>query len=151
MAVGSVPDRRQAIHPPLAGVNGLGKSLLLTLDAIINLGLGVLLLVFPRGVVRFLGVPDADSAFYPSVLGAVLIGIGIALLVERGRRSAEAVGLGLAGAISINMCGGIVLGLWLAFGNLRLPLRGLVFLWALVVVLVGISAVELGSMLRRPA
>ena len=32
---------------------------LLTVDAAINLALGALLLVFPRGVIRALGAPDA--------------------------------------------------------------------------------------------
>jgi hypothetical protein len=122
---------------------------LLTVDAIINLALGGILLVFPRSIVALLGVPDAASAFYPSILGAVLIGIGIALLVESKRTSPDAVGLGLAGAIAINLCGGVVLGLWLVFGGLDLPARGQIFLWTLVVILVGISGVELAAMLRR--
>jgi hypothetical protein len=50
--------------------------------ASINLLLGVLLLVFPRSVVLTLGVPQSDSSFYPSILGAVLIGIGVALVIE---------------------------------------------------------------------
>ena len=115
------------------------KPYLLLLDAMINLGLGVLLIFFPSAVVDVLGVPPADSAFYPSILGAVLVGIGIALLVERNIGG----GLGLWGAIAINLCGGIVLGCWLVFGDLVLPLRGRVFLWGLVVVLVGISTVEM--------
>jgi hypothetical protein len=47
-------------------------------DAVIKLVLGVLLIVFPNSVVTFLGLPPADPSFYPSVLGAVLFGIGIA-------------------------------------------------------------------------
>ncbi len=42
-----------------------------------------------------------------------------------------------------NRCGGIVLGVWLLFGGLQLPLRGLAFLWGVVVVLVGISMIEM--------
>ena len=115
------------------------ERFLLLIDAIINLLLGVLLIFFPSSMVDALGVPKATSAFYPSILGAILFGIGIALLVQRNIGG----GLGLYGAISINICGGIVLGIWLLFGDLELPLRGLVFLWALVVVLVGISAIEI--------
>jgi hypothetical protein len=74
------------------------------------------------------------------LLGGVLIGIGIALLIERSRGRS---GLGLAGAISINLCAGLVLAGWLLFGSLDLPLRGQLFLWLLVVLLVGISGVEL--------
>ena len=112
--------------------------LLLFIDTVINLVLGCLLVTFPASVVSALGVPGSDSAFYPSILGAVLLGIGIALLIEivKGR------GLGLMGAVSINLCGGIVIGGWLLFGGLHLSVRGYVFLWALVALLVGVSAIE---------
>jgi hypothetical protein len=119
------------------------RSSLLTLDAVINLLLGALLVVFPRGVVSFLGIPGAESAFYPSILGGVLFGIGIALLFERGERRRPMRGLGLKGAIAINLSGGAVLAVWLIAGHLGLPLRGYVVLWTLVVLLVGISAVEI--------
>ena len=114
------------------------SRLLLFIDTVINLVLGCLLVTFPASVVSALGVPGSDSAFYPSILGAVLLGIGIALLIEivKGR------GLGLMGAVSINLCGGIVLGGWLLFGGLHLSVRGYVFLWALVALLVGVSAIE---------
>ena len=102
------------------------SSLLLTCDAIINLVLGALLVVFPARLVSAIGVSDAESAFYPSILGAVLFGIGVALLVERIRGTA---GLGLYGAISINLSGGLVLAAWLSFGSLALPIRGQAFLW----------------------
>ena len=115
-----------------------GRFILL-IDAIINLALGVLLIFFPSFLVAALGVPKSECAFYPSILGAVLFGIGIALLVERSSGG----GLGLAGAVSINLCGGIVLGLWLVLGDLQLPFRGFALLWGLVVILVGVSAFEI--------
>lgn len=118
----------------------MSSRTLLTVDSVINLVLGVLLVAFPARIVSTLGVPAAELAFYPSILGGVLFGIGIALLIERHRGSS---GLGLAGAISINLCGGLVLAGWLLFGGLSLPLRGRVFLWGLVAVLVGISSFEL--------
>jgi hypothetical protein len=125
------------------------RKYLLTIDAVINLSLGCLLVVFPRSVVAFLGVPSAESAFYPSMLGAVLIGIGIALLVEQYGRCRETAGLGLVGAVTINLCGGGVLAVWLLVGELGLPLRGSVFLWALVLLLLWISGLELLAKLRR--
>ena len=57
-------------------------SALLVVDAIINLLLGLVLLFFPASVVAFLGVPRSENAFYPSMLGAVLAGIGVALLAD---------------------------------------------------------------------
>jgi hypothetical protein len=115
---------------------------LLVVDAGINLVLGILLVAFPQGLVSALGIPDAAQGFYPNILGAVLFGIGIALLIERTRGSS---GLGLAGAASINLCGGLVLTGWLLFGSLALPLRGSLLLWGLALVLVVLSSVELAQ------
>ena len=122
------------------------SSVLPLIDAAINLLLGILLIIFPRSLVDLLGVPNIEPPFYPAILGAVLFGIGIALLIERFRGSG---GLGLLGAVSINLCGGIVLAGWLLFGGLNQPMRGQIFLWGLVVVLVGISTVELWVQLSR--
>lgn len=117
-------------------------TLLLTLDAFVNLALGTMLLFFPKGLVVALGLPYSASAFYPSILGAVLFGIGIALLLERNRPGRDGVGLGLAGAVAINLCGGLVLAGWLLIGNLDLPMRGTLLLWILVLLLVGLSTFE---------
>ena len=125
-----------------------GRDLLLTLDGVINLVLGIGLVVFPRALVQALGIPTVESAFYPSVLGGVLVGVGIALLVARFGDRAGAGGLGLTGAVAINLCGGLVLAGWLTFAPLALPLRGLLFLWALVLLLVGLSAFELAHQAR---
>lgn len=114
----------------------------LIVDAMINLILGIILLFFPLKVMGFLGLPVDVNVFYPSILGAVLIGIGMALLVEVFRRTATTAGLGLEGAMAINICGGIVLTGWLLSGKLSIPLRGEVLLWGLVIVLVGISGAE---------
>jgi hypothetical protein len=124
------------------------RSGLLLADAVINLILGALLLIFTGDIVRVLGVPGASSRFYPNILGGVLFGIGLALLIEYFRREDGLVGLGLAGAVAINLCGGGVLAAWLAFGRLDVPPHGRVFLWALVVLLVSISLAE-GQSHRR--
>ena len=119
------------------------SSKILLVDALINLVLGVLLVTFPKGVVELLGVPPTDATFYPSILGAVLIGIAVALVVEYVRRPNRAVGLGLHGAIAINLCGALFLVGWLLSGKLEIPLRGQVFLWGLATVLMIVSLVEL--------
>jgi hypothetical protein len=121
------------------------SSTLLVVDAAINLLLGLLLVFFPARIISALGVPATETMFYPSLLGAVLFGVGIALVIERVRGAS---GLGLGGAISINLCGGLVLAGWLLFGSLALPARGWLLLWALVVVLIGISILELRAHLR---
>lgn len=120
---------------------------LLRIDAVINFLLGILLLLtipFPKQLSAFLGVPTIEQGFYPSIMGGVFVGIGISLLLESYRQKHnQMIGLGLAGAITINLCGGLVLLGWLLFGNLNLPLRGIIFLWIIAIILVGISSVEL--------
>jgi hypothetical protein len=118
------------------------RRFLLVVDSVINLLLGFLLLFFPPGIVRFLGVPPAETAFYPSILGAVLVGIGIALLLDLPAAENKEHGLGLRGAVAINLCGGLVLIAWLFFGDLGLPLRGQLILWSLGAAVTGLSAVE---------
>lgn len=118
---------------------------LLIIDGVVNLALGVLLLLFPFGMASLLGVPIPDSNFYPAILGAVLFGIGIALLIEVHAASSGVRGLGLAGAIAINFCGAGVLTLWLLFTPLDVPLRGHIVLWTIAVVVLAIGLIELFS------
>ena len=128
-----------------------GKILIL-IDCIINLFLGIVLLAYSNPVVKFFGLPETDLRFYPNILGAILFGIGLALLIEY-RRNDEFIGLGLGGAITINMLGGTVLFFWLIWGNLSIPIQGSIILWVLFVLLVGISALELFTYLgqKRPS
>lgn len=120
------------------------KKSVLLIDASINFLLAVLLLAFSPKIVHFFGVPETDNVFYPNILGAVFLGITIALIIEAFRKQSEGhVGLGLMGAISINLSGGLVLLLWLLFGNLNLPFKGLIFLWVLDVLLLIVSSIEL--------
>jgi hypothetical protein len=115
------------------------KSLLLA-DAVINILLGVLLIVYPQGLVEALGVPPVITTFFPRVLGGVLLGIGIALLIAyRGGPQ----GLGLDGAIAINLCGAGVVSGWLVAAPSAIPPRGRVTLWIIVLLVVGIGLVEL--------
>lgn len=124
-----------------------GKMVIL-IDSIINLFLGVVLLAYSQPVIKLFGLPLTEDYFYPNILGAILLGIGIALYLEF-RREGEFFGLGLGGAISINMMGGMVLFAWLVFGNLNIPLRGKIILWVLDLILVGISTIELFVYLKR--
>ena len=116
---------------------------LLVIDAIINLVLGVLLLLFPAGVVELLGLPLTNTNFYPSIFGAVLFGIGIALLIERYGASKNIRGLGLGGAIAINLCGAGVLLLWLLIAPFDIPLRGNIILWSIAIIVLIVGFVEI--------
>ena len=118
------------------------KSILL-IDAIINFFLAFLLGIFPKAVISFLGLPVVSNPFYASILGGVFFGIGIALLISRSAKNSSPDGLGLRGALAINLSGGFVLALWLLFGSLDVPIHGKIIMWALVVILFVLSAVEL--------
>jgi hypothetical protein len=127
------------------------RRIILLIDALINLILAILLLAFSPEMAGFFGVPPADINFYPNILGAVFFGITIALILEAFRKSANhnRVGLGLTGAICINLCGGFVLLLWLVWGNLALPDKGTIFLWTLDLILLLISTIELVNILKK--
>jgi hypothetical protein len=120
------------------------RPALLLLDAAINLALGVLLILFPAPVVEWLGIPPAEPGFYRGVLGAVVFGIGVALLIEA-RRTTGAVGLGLGGAIAINLAGALAILGWVAFGGLELPTRGATVLVTLSLLVIGVAAAEMVS------
>lgn len=119
------------------------KNRLLILDGIVNLILGILLLLFPLGIASMLGLPIPNNHFYPTILGAVLLGIGIALLIDAYTDQLGIRGLGIAGAIVINFCGAIILILWLIFASLNLPLRGYVILWIIAIVVLAVGIIEL--------
>jgi hypothetical protein len=124
-------------------LGNIGNRGLLAVDCVINLLLGGLLLLTPAGIAEVLGLPATGVGFYPTILGAVLFGIGLALAVETGRSPASAQGLGLTGAIAINLCGGLALLAWLLFGDLQIALRGQVVLWTICVLVLAISVAEL--------
>jgi len=120
------------------------QKFILLIDFIINLILGILLLAYSNRLSEYLGVPKVESSFYPNILGGVFVGIALALLIEFFNKSdRKTSGLGLLGAIVINLCGGIILIIWLVFGDLGLPLRGSIFLWSLALLLIILSSFEL--------
>jgi hypothetical protein len=132
-----------------SGVTMRARSVLI-LDATINFALGALLLFYSPTLAGTLGLPLAGSNFYPNILGAVLIGIAIALLIGACRRDeTRHAGLGASGAIAINLCGSSALALWLIFGSLELPARGLIILWSLLAILILVSATELTLGIRK--
>jgi hypothetical protein len=115
----------------------------------VNLALGVVLAIFPKEFARLVGVPIPSNSFYASVLGGVLIGIGLALLLQRFWGRSHMTGLGIEGAIAINFCGAGVLVIWLVSGGLSVATRGLVFLWAVAILVLGIGVAEIVMRARK--
>jgi hypothetical protein len=120
-------------------------KVMLAIDAVVNLLLGLVLLLFPVGVVELLGLPRTNTYFYASILGAVIFGIGIALMIELRGADRGVRGLGLGGAIAINVCGAGALMVWLLVGNFDIPIRGYIILWSVAVVVLGIGAAEIAA------
>lgn len=98
------------------------EGVLLLVDGIVNLLLGTLFRLFPTGLADALSLPPFQNSFYPTILGAVLFGIGIALFGERYGKERGVNGLGVAGAIASNICGGSALLVWFVVGELGIPL-----------------------------
>lgn len=121
----------------------MSRSTILLIDALVSLVLGVVLVAFPKSLVELLGLPPTETTFYPRLLGAVVIGIAIALLFEWKRRPNGRVGLGVVGAIAVDLCAALFLAGWLLVGGLDLPVRGRVLLWLIVALLVGVSGLGL--------
>jgi len=133
--------------PEIWGEMKYKHKVLLAIDGVVNLILGAILLFFPAGLVELLGLPPTSTYFYASILGAVIFGIGVGLLLEMYGARSRIRGLGLGGAIAINLCGGGALLVWLLAVPLSIPLRGRVILWvvAAVVLIIGIAEIAAKS------
>jgi hypothetical protein len=121
----------------------MAERILLTIDGIANSILGLLLLVFPSGVVDFLGLPVPSINFYVNLFGAVLVGIGLALFLQGFLERGSMKGLGIHGAIVINLCGSGALLAWLLSGKLNLPRQGAWFLWGIDLLVIAIAIGEI--------
>jgi hypothetical protein len=121
------------------------KNLLLVIDGIINLALGILMLFFPAPLIKVFDLPKVETNFYVNILGAVLFGIGIALLLQRFSDRFHVRGLGIAGAIAINLFGSGTLMAWLLFGRLNLSAGGNIFLWSIALIVLGVAIIEIIS------
>lgn len=119
------------------------KNLLLVIDGFVNLALGILLVFFPAQFIVTFDLPKVETFFYVNILGAVLFGIGIAMLLEHFMGTNGITGLGIGGAIAVNLCGGGALVYWLLFGDLNLSPGGSIFLWGIAIIVLGIALAEL--------
>jgi hypothetical protein len=113
----------------------------LTIDALVNLSIGLTLLLAPAGTLRVLGLPPGGAYFYTSVLGAVLFGIGLALLISL----RAAAGLGLLGAIAINLCGSLAVAAWLIHNPGGISPSGEWLLWGVAALVFAVAVVELAA------
>src|SRR5262245_66418300 len=103
---------------------------LLWVEMLFKLAAGLVLLIAPTTTAAVMGWPRPGSSFWPRLLGAVLIGIGLASALNA--RAAGARGLGLGGSVSINLAAAAFL---LIAVLLRPPSarRGRLLSWLIVV------------------
>ena len=118
---------------------------LLWIEACLKLGSGLALIAAPRTLARLLGLPSADQPFWPRLLGALLIGLAAASLLEVRMQG----GLGLGGSIAINLAGGTMIGgALLILGRAGKTKRGRFLLWLTAVALIVLSLVEIAYAAR---
>ena len=116
---------------------------LLWIETLLKLVPGLLLALAPLTTLRILGLPRPDTGFWPRLTGALLVGIAGALFIE-GTHSGH--GLGLAGAIIINLSGATVLATLLALDRGPASTRGRAVVWALTCTLVILSVFEIATL-----
>jgi hypothetical protein len=116
---------------------------LLWLEMLLKLVAGLLLTLAPLTTLRILGLPRPDTGFWPRVCGALLLGMAGALFLEGTSRGH---GLGLAGAIVINLCGAAVLAAQLVLEAGPASRRGRITVWLAVCLLVIVSVVEIATL-----
>jgi hypothetical protein len=125
------------------------KKTILLVDAVIGSLIAIFIIVLPENLANIFGIPTVENHFYPIILGAAVIGVSIALVIEYFRKDGIAVGLGPAGAIAIDMSIAFALVLWLLFSGQNLPVKGQFILWALVVILIILSTFSLFTLKKN--
>lgn len=114
---------------------------LLWIETLLKVAGGVLLALAPLTTIKLLGLPTPATAFWPRILGGVLIGIGAAAYIEGAWDGAR--GLDVAGLIVINVSSAAILAITLIFGGGAQTRRGTAVLWSLIVLLVVLVLFEI--------
>ena len=114
---------------------------LLWIEFVVKLASGAVLALAPKLLARITGLPPAESPFWPRLLGGILIGIAVAALVEV--RFKSSIGLGLAGAVSVNVAAAATIGSLLILGQGGSSRRGRFALWLAAAGLLILALVEI--------
>lgn len=102
---------------------------------------GALLLLFPRTLARILGLPPVSETFWPRLLGAVLVSLAVAIVLEA--QLASKSGLGLAGLVAINLVTALALTGLLIMDRTAKTRRGRAFIILFVVATTILALFEL--------
>ncbi|MEQ1695757.1 MAG: ABC transporter permease [Hyphomicrobiaceae bacterium] len=114
---------------------------LLWIELVAKLAVGLVLLVVPLTAIKVLGLPRPPTAFWPRLLGGVLVGLSAATFMDTTVRLGH--GLSLGGAFVINLALGLTLGTMLYLKQGPETRRGRAILWAVTAVLLVLALVEI--------
>lgn len=114
---------------------------LLWLETLLRASSGLVLLIMPVAAARVLGLPLPQALLWPRLLGALLVGMAAATLLEGSVSGSN--GLGLGGLVVINLITAAVLVTLLVLQRGSQTRRGKVFLWTLAVALITLGVVEI--------
>ena len=114
---------------------------LLFVEAVLEFGFGLLLLLVPVTLCRVLGLHPSDAGFWPRFVGALLIGIAVATALRD--HLPAGTGIGLAGHAAINFSIAIALLVHFMLGTAAPTKRGRALLAALALALTGLALVEI--------
>lgn len=114
---------------------------LLWLETLLRLSAGVVLLIMPVTAARVLGLPLPQALLWPRLLGAMLIGMAGATLLEGAASSST--GLGPGGLVLINLATAGTLISLLVLERASQTRRGKLFLWALALSLISLAVLEI--------
>lgn len=114
---------------------------LILVELAVKGGAGLMLVLVPLTAIKLLGLPRSDTAFWPRLLGALLIALALATYMDATIRLGH--GLGLAGACLVNMTLALALAGLLMGGQGPQTRRGRILLWLTTAVVATLALVEL--------
>lgn len=102
---------------------------------------GIVLALLPGYASAITGLPNSTGGFWPRMVGALLLGIAGALLLQGTFPNIRTITP--AGLIALNLAGAGMLVTLLVLGKASLTRRGRIALWALTAALALLSLIEI--------
>lgn len=119
---------------------------LLWIETILKGSIGLIMIFLPITAARIAGFPHGNTSFWPRLFGAALLGIAGAFAVEGynvAGGAIEAKGLGLGGAVTINLTAILSLFGTLIFAGVTTR-RGKILIWLMILLLLFLTLFEIG-------